>query len=958
MTVDYKDRGIFHKVTNHTHFKTDKCRFKIVRYPSKFLLKTETGALFAKDIVTNKLRGKEFHVRLTRQQNKSGSYHTHISLVRADAPAYKQRGILHRISNLDRRIEGDVKHSAKPKGKLRRFSSAAVKKTALSSETVALTLSSVAYNHLRQNLRNNADGMDSGKAALAALSSVGLLNQARKGAIRHRLQKAAYKQQKLSLKQYKPKLKLEKSKFKQEKKNIKLKSKSKKRQLKRIRSVFGKADVNNYNWTKMRKYKRTKKKLKANKKCLKKLKKTNKKLYKNAKKVRKNKRKLKKLYKTKPLILLSAKAVTAKAGGRYFENIVKNNTDNDFLSAASKGKDVIRDAKTVNRYIKNFRVSRAEKKPQKLNKKKSKLQNRKTKLSQKSKAKKVKKPKPKPKLQDKVKKAAIDFVKFIFKFLGALAAPLIIVILVFAIILMMFGGFTQKSSYVVGTFNCTDYTMTRAIDKYTELANDFNQKVMKCQSSSTWKNGLNSFGVNTDDMDDTPTQFIFGRNTYQNYDPVYDFDSSKLIAFMCAYTYDFNTDNEDVKFWEYQSGYNDVIKKLFNKEYKFESKYVNTSHWVTCNNYSIYPGKTSFWKCNGSGIVTVNSKKYGYVEFNSVGIPSELQPYSYDRDIHFDLNTGEVKNINNKYKKTGYYIQNLDYQYTSPSGDVLPSFYKNVYNPNTNEHYKGFNINDTWYHKTQLYSYGQKYDYAMSYKDAQKFTGDVDFHFCLVRDFKAEEYIKECKLYTNVKQQMTFEQAIKSILQEQNHFSDRWSYYNTLVNQEPKTYGLHQNFNSPLPSNFSTLTSQGKIYNSFGYDMQKWNSKHCSLNYHDGMDIKASSGTNVYSMIDGKVESINTSTHTVTITTSTPINYWYENSNHRTKIVYKNITPKSTLHTGDTVKSGDIIGKVDNYRHCEFNNLSNTGANTSYLHITVKIQYGQYSNNWYCVDPAFLIKRE
>ena len=54
------------------------------------------------------LTGKEFHLKLERKPGRLiKTHHTHLKIVRADAPAFKQRGLLHKIDDLPRRIEGD-----------------------------------------------------------------------------------------------------------------------------------------------------------------------------------------------------------------------------------------------------------------------------------------------------------------------------------------------------------------------------------------------------------------------------------------------------------------------------------------------------------------------------------------------------------------------------------------------------------------------------------------------------------------------------------------------------------------------------------------------------------------------------------------------------------------------------------------------------------------------------------
>ena len=81
-------------------------------------------------------------------------------------------------------------------------------------------------------------------------------------------------------------------------------------------------------------------------------------------------------------------------------------------------------------------------------------------------------------------------------------------------------------------------------------------------------------------MDDTPTKYYYGKNIIQNYEPVYDFDANKLIAFMCAYTYDFTDADDKEQSWSYDDDkFDDILQDLFDKEYSFKYKYINGSYW-------------------------------------------------------------------------------------------------------------------------------------------------------------------------------------------------------------------------------------------------------------------------------------------------------------------------------------------------------------------------------------------
>lgn len=157
------------------------------------------------------LTGKEFHLKLERKPGRLiKTHHTHLKIVRADAPAFKQRGLLHKIDNLPRRIEGDkpplitkrinnmrpkstfgksAKVSLKAVNKVRKFTTSAAWRTALASETVVLTAKDLVQNKFEQKLRYNADTIDTGKAVLASVTTVRTLNNIRKTLISHHTQK-------------------------------------------------------------------------------------------------------------------------------------------------------------------------------------------------------------------------------------------------------------------------------------------------------------------------------------------------------------------------------------------------------------------------------------------------------------------------------------------------------------------------------------------------------------------------------------------------------------------------------------------------------------------------------------------------------------------------------------------------------------------------------------------------
>lgn len=944
------------------------------------------------------LTGKEFHLKLERKPGRLiKTHHTHLKIVRADAPAFKQRGLLHKIDDLPRRIEGDkpplitkrinnmrpkstfgksAKVSLKAVNKARKFTTSAAWRTALASETVALTAKDLAQNKFEQKLRYNADTIDTGKAVLASVTTVRTLNNIRKTLISHHTQKKEFKGYKLAAKSNKLKYKSAKRKFKTQKKDYKSAVSARKLKLKKVSRNFKRSKIPKGKSS--GKIAVAKKKIKVNyklhkkKKLLKKDFKIKKKLKKIPKKQFKNNKKLKKLTKPKSLVRMSLGGMAKGGLYRFSNRIAQEAQDNDFVKAEQKVVNMAKQGNQVKKAVKAHKINKSQKRTPKLNKKQNKLKQRQSKLQRQQQIKKRnKKPKPKtkPKTSQKVAEIAKKFVGFIFKFFAAVAAPLLIVIFFFTLILMIFGGGASKNSAILGTYYCNDYDMSRAIESYTNIAYEYNSNLIRCKSKNEWRQGLKSLKVNTDSMDDTPTKYYYGKNIVQNYEPVYDFDANKLIAFMCAYTYDFTDADDKEQSWSYDDDkFDDILQDLFDKEYSFQYKYVNGSFWQELGSYDAYPGDASdeYYYSKSSGSITDNGKTYGYIDFGSCGVPSALTSYHKSKKVYFNLSTGEILNVNKSYAKTGYYFQNCNQQVVDSMGGIIPSFYSLI--KKNNEEFWGWRGSGTKvYRKTQLTINGQDFNWAISSDDVKTRFGENGKQ--AVRFYKRDTYITDCSLYTNVKQVRSFDDAIYAVLNSKSQslyssqtkikedYAQRKQYYQILSCQEKDddgntatTYGLHQSFEcNPLPGNFDNA----QIYNNFGYDVVSWYNRHCQNTMHYGTDFSASKGTNVYSLMDGKVESIDTSNHTVVIITEKDRNIWYENDTARTfKLTYGNITLKSGLKKDSKVKLGEYIGKVDDYKHCDGND---TKANQNYLHLGVQIKYNLV---WHDVDPQFLIYRE
>ena len=52
------------------------------------------------------------------------------------------------------------------------------------------------------------------------------------------------------------------------------------------------------------------------------------------------------------------------------------------------------------------------------------------------------------------------------------------------------------------------------------------------------------------DLKDKPDNWYWGKSDVYNWEPQWDFDCYKLWSFLCAYYYDFDAENGDIKYWE------------------------------------------------------------------------------------------------------------------------------------------------------------------------------------------------------------------------------------------------------------------------------------------------------------------------------------------------------------------------------------------------------------------------
>ena len=579
----------------------------------------------------------------------------------------------------------------------------------------------------------------------------------------HKLEKAKFQLKKADNKLYKaktgkPKLRANKAALRSAKAEYKAKKKP----------AHGNKLRKAMNKRRLQAYKQTKRELKFERKQLKTESKFRIREFRNQKKISKL---------TRPG-LLALKPATYTAGrmkASAWQKAVNEDQDNDFLHAIDSAKRRVVEP-AAQKVSKPQRLQKKEKQRDRLNDKKSKSNNRlnrqETRLKDKHDSyKKRKKPKPKKKkgAKDTISaalKAAWKFVKNVYesevkKFFLCLAIPVIVILLVFIVILLVFGIITMlfsatssHSGFTLGTYAAQDYDLSEAEKYYTELAYNLNQKIRKVGSSADWQSGLAAFGANTGDLSDTPDEWVWGRSSIYDFDPVYDFDTYKLWSFLCAYYYDFDADNDDIYYWEFDGDTEDLLEEIFNEEYEFVYWYDNQSRWEELSPYNYWGGGNA---SSGTYYRAYRAEKDAYIydgqpyryRFKPIAITSELSQYEDDEGYLCITDGYRVLDAQNDYKETGFFI--MDHRWYS--GTSEPFYYID-------------NATNTFF----FMHGGERHDrsfWGWDGTDAWFLVSPTDTHIwnsglndvCMYAYYEKYKWKTECKLYYNVKQNKTFDVA-------------------------------------------------------------------------------------------------------------------------------------------------------------------------------------------------------
>lgn len=412
-------------------------------------------------------------------------------------------------------------------------------------------------------------------------------------------------------------------------------------------------------------------------------------------------------------------------------------------------------------------------------------------------------------------KEAFNFVKNIFnaearRVLLSCLAPILIIALVLAFILMIFSGILGGSGFVLGTYASQDYDLSEAEKYYTKLAYDMNEKILKVSSNDDWKNGLSEFGANKRNLKDKPDNWYWGRSFEYDWDPVYDFDVYKLWSFLCAYYYDFDAENGDIKYWKFDGNTEDLLEEIFNAEYEFVYWYDNKSRWEELSTYNYWGGGSAesgiYYRAEQNAYIYDN-QPYKY-RFKPIAYTSELSQY-FDSEGYVCINSDyRVLNPNDDYALTGFMI--MDHRWYSGTSEPFYYFDNSsntfFFMQGSDRHdrsFWGWNGNDAWF--------------FVSPTDTHIWNDSIN-DACMYGYYEKYYWKTECNLYYNVKKKKTFDEVIEDKLKSQSHKDERLEYYKLLSGKESGSgtlYGNHQTLRNMLSGD--TIRNYS-IKQAFGYN--------------------------------------------------------------------------------------------------------------------------------------------
>lgn len=979
-------------------------------------------------------KNQEYKIKFERTEDKSsGKFKTTVSLVKGDKGfKYKKAGVLHATDYaVNNRIIGDKPsvtkaiNSWKPttkKGQAVKLTVKSVnfavhktakltKHTGLLTETAVLkagnTVGRFSINHAKNkfNAEVNSSNADVAKMSATTVKAikrgVGGLNQHHKLKKNYRYTKADFKLAKADYKvfkadSFKQGIEANKLKVKDLKKLNKSRIKLKKTQKKvnaRVHSSVAKSPAIKKSTSK----RVLKPEIKLDKKILKIEKKQLLSTKKFKKKEMKNKKKIKNLSKPTPLLLMPVKAGSKKIAASSWQKAISADERNDLMKAASSAKsgyDKFKGAKKSKLHKKQKKQNKLQKKEvkkkNKLQSKDKKLQKKKSVLDEKWKKGKYKKKKKKKLLSSKPS----QLERIATKLFAYMMSSVMIILLLVYVLLTLFNSFgnsvSSGSAVIAEVYTAQDKYLSQAEEYYTEMAQKYNIQLCGIYSSD-WKKNLKKFAVDTSDMDTEPDEFVFGRSDKLNYDPVYDFDRFKFWSFLCAYYYNYSS--EEIEYWSFDSDVKSVIKDLFADEYLFQYNYDDVSEWVKKQEYEYFGGGSGSTGGRGEYYMSEapqrnnnpDDERYTYV-FKPVSCPSDLSEYKKDGELYLRKVNGEYRIVdpNNKWHLTGYIVpdtrfyvddhakKTFYYHLSNRELDDCSSYY---FDRGTTRYYRdtlGWNNEDgsfeyAWFmippeNINQWLRQGKYAPKSENGEEESENTEEVDEPdewgwYCVKKYYWKEE----CTLYYNVKRIITFDSVIENTLKDLDNGEERYQLYQMYSGEDEDSNDLrggHQTFKL-LDISSDELLEENKILHWYGYDMQQWGNLHCYMEEeeyeHQAIDILLDKGTPVYAPCDCEIKDYDDDNHIITLRKPDYL-YFYDgdgNGKQRdTEFVLENVELDPYLEEGENISEGTLVGNVIKIGACDKKEYLKHGE--SYLHL--KIELDTDGPGWHFVDPILLLE--
>lgn len=507
-----------------------------------------------------------------------------------------------------------------------------------------------------------------------------------------------------------------------------------------------------------------------------------------------------------------------------------------------------------------------------------------------------------PKTRRTVKQFVQDTAKEIKREVLAIAGKMVIPIILIAFFCFScvapfvgIADFVESSTWMIGTFNALDKDLSDAEKYYLKLAYDYDANTVLCGDASSWKGGLNNFGVNTSGYKKKPALFS---NTSTAAD-AFEFDVWKIWSYLCAYRYTYNSTTKESEMWQFDDEAKHALDLLFMFQYEFTHTYLADGYWERIDG-AVYDA--TFLSMFNAGSSTVMR---GVFTFTSDTLPSELSAWAENHDgtywLIYNLSNNEILNANDSFAATGWYF---DYNLADIVGGTC--------------HYRQYY---QWVNTTALY-YGinkkRGLDEAIQII-LSNMSNDIYQYYLVLANGSETGSGSAIKLYGG-------HQAIRSPI-------------TSTMKQLMEGGRILHNFGMDMP------------------DGQQWGSMHCDMGSshyeHNGIDIVCNSGVAVYAMFTGKITDMGNGVLELSATDEEyRIHIWInENDTMQLRATYCAITPLDTLSKGNIVQEGQLIGYTTRDKKCESNRSFDAGWD--YLHIKLEMKYDTVT--FKTVDPRLLI---